>query len=75
LFNLILNRLELIRRGVTITPFFTYDITRPLERGIVSKMHEYNSNHIERYVDPFYFPEALAREKINFRIAKYYQEQ
>jgi hypothetical protein len=56
---------ELISRGARITSFFTYDITRRLERGIASKMHEYNSN----------FPEALAREKLNFRIAKYYQEQ
>jgi hypothetical protein len=55
---------ELISRGARITSFFTYDITRRLERGIASKMHEYNSN----------FPEALAREKLNFRIAKYYQE-
>lgn len=74
LFNLILNKLEFIRKGARIGPFFPYDITRPLERGIANKMFQYNSNHVERYVDPFYFPKAFLREKLDFNIANYYQE-
>lgn len=74
LFNLISNKLELIRRETGIIPFFPYDVTRPLEKDITNKMYEYNSNHIERYVDPLYFPQALPRERLNFDIANYYQE-
>ena len=39
-----------------------------------NKMFQYNSNHVERYVDPIYFPKAFLREKLDFNIANYYQE-
>ena len=39
LFNTISNKLQLIRRGTGIIPFFQYEITLPLGKGIATNMN------------------------------------
>lgn len=74
LFNLIMNKLELIRRGTEIIPFFRYDLTKPLEKGCTGEMNKYYLKNAERYVNPFYFPHTFPREKVNNRIIDYYRD-